>query len=297
MSKIAVVADSGCQISLYSNLNGIYIVPLQVMIEQDTYLDGQPEDMKENPSVIDSKTTFERMDKENVIPKTSQPTTGALVETFTKIKEDGYDEVIAISIATGLSSTLNGMKLAVDMIGIPVTLIDSKGTARNHRYLVEIADRLVKEGKTSQEIKVVLEELVENSATLIYASNLDHLRKGGRITPAVAMLGNMLKIVPVMKLNYSLGGKIDSLTKVRTIRKANVTIINHLVACGVNQDEYIVTIEHVDDEATANEMIALVKEKFGPNLETVVGYLPSVVGVHMGIGGMGYQYIKKYKAK
>ena len=62
--------------------------------------------------------------------------------------------------------------------------------------------------------------MVEHSGTVIMVPNLDHLKKGGRITPAVALLAGMLKIVPVMELNYKLGGKIDTLTKVRTVKKA-----------------------------------------------------------------------------
>lgn len=297
MSKIAILADSGCQIPLYEGIEGVYIVPLQVIVDEEVFLDGQPVDMGKNKNVIDSRTIFLRMKEEGLMPKTSQPTTGSLSEAFTQIKKDGYDEVIAISIATGLSSTLNGMKVAADMVEIPVTLVDSKGTARNQRYLVEIARQLADEGKSAEEIRIVLEGLIEDSATIIYASNLEHLKKGGRITPAVAMLGGMLKIVPVMKLNYALGGKIDSFAKARTTRKANLTIIDHLEKCGVNAEEYIVTIEHVLDETTANTMIETIKERFGENIETVVGDLPSVVGVHMGIGGVGYQYIKKYKAR
>ncbi|MEI3328029.1 MAG: DegV family protein [Thomasclavelia sp.] len=118
-----------------------------------------------------------------------------------KIKETGYDHIIALSIATGLSSTLNGMKLACDMVGMPVTLIDTKGTASNHRYLIRVAKKLI-DDKSINDIESILTAMIEQSGTLIMAPNLDHLKKGGRITPAVAMLGNLLKIVPVMKLNY-----------------------------------------------------------------------------------------------
>ena len=70
--------------------------------------------------------------------------------------------------------------------------------------------------------------------------NLEHLKKGGRITPAVAALAGLLKIVPIMKLNYSLGGKIDSFGKVRTAKKANLKIIDHMVnECKVNNKNYV----------------------------------------------------------
>ena len=138
MSRIAILADSGCQIAI-NEIPGVYIVPLQVIINEKTYLDEVD---------IDSKTVFEMMRKDKLLlPKTSQPSSGAIVEAITQLKEDGYDEVLAITIATGLSSTLSGVHLACEMEKIPVTLIDSKGTAGNHKYLVEVALQLINEGR------------------------------------------------------------------------------------------------------------------------------------------------------
>ena len=100
---------------------------------------------------------------------TSQPSTGEMMNVLERIKDAGYDEVIGLPIATGLSSTLNGMKVAADMVGIKITLVDTKGTAGNHKYLTFIANKLVKDGKTSEEIKTILEEMVEHSGTIIMA--------------------------------------------------------------------------------------------------------------------------------
>lgn len=287
MSKIAVLADSGCQLPIGSlEEQGIYIVPLTITMSNKTYLD------LEEITAID---VFERMKETGEIVKTSQPSTGSIQAAVHKIKEAGYDHIIALSIATGLSSTLSGMKLACDMVGIPVTLIDTKGTASNHRYLVRVAKKLIDDGKSIDEIESILTAMVEQSGTLIMAPNLDHLKKGGRITPAVAMLGNLLKIVPVMKLNYDLGGKIDTLDKVRTIKKANLKIIEHMVeVCGVNNQDYIIAIEHVLVDELAQSMKQALIDKIG-KCQVIVRELPAVVGAHMGVGGVGYQYIKKYE--
>ena len=223
MSKIAILADSGCQLN---SREGLYIVPLLVTINEDSYLDGID---------IDSAQVFEKMKNDPMcMPKTSQPTSGDLVSAMEKIKDVGYDMILGISIATGLSSTLSGMQLAADMVGIPITLVDSKGTAGNQRYLVEVAESCIAKGMPIEAIKETLDTLVETSATVIMASNLDHLKRGGRITPAVALLAGMLKIVPVMKLNNALGGKIDTLAKARTQKKARMVMIEDMQAHGVN---------------------------------------------------------------
>lgn len=288
MEKYAVLVDSGSQIPIGSLENkGIYVVPLTITIGDTAYVDQID---------IDSITVFEMMEEKQLIVKTSQPSTGVIQETVERIKGAGYNHIIALPIATGLSSTLEGMKLACDMVDMPVTLIDTKSTASNQRYLAMVASELIEQGKPLIKIQAILEELINDSGTIIMAPNLEHLKKGGRITPAVAMLGSMLKIVPVMKLNYKLGGKIDTLDKVRTVKKANVKIIDHMVeVCHINNKDYMIAIEHVLVEALANEMKQTLIDKIGACDSLLVRELPAVVGAHMGVGGVGYQYIRKYR--
>lgn len=286
MSKIAVLVDSGSQIELgkYEN-EGLYVVPLCITMKNHTYLDQKE---------ITSQEVFETMDKEGIMVMTSQPSTGEMINVLTKIKEDGYDEVIGLPIATGLSSTLNGMKVASDMVGLNMTLIDTKATAGNQKYLAFLTIKLIQNGHHIDEIQQILEDTIHHSGTIIMAPNLTHLKKGGRITPAVAMLAGMLKIVPVMELNPQLGGKIDSLAKVRTISKARQTLVNRLIELGVNAKEYKITIEHVLCESSAFDLKELIIQKIG-EIEIELRELPAVVGAHMGVGGLGLQYIKKYE--
>ena len=287
MQKIAILADSGCQLPVNQlEDQGIFIVPLTITIGEKSYLDQID---------IDSLTVFEKMEKDNVMVMTSQPSIGVLEETVKRIKDAGYDHVIALPIATGLSSTLNGMKLACDMVDIDVTLIDTKATARNQKELVETAQRLVEQGQNVPFIKQVLEDMVDHSGTIIMVPNLDHLKKGGRITPAVALLAGLLKIVPIMKLNYDLGGKIDSLDKVRTVKKANLKIIQHMIEeCHINSQDYVFAIEYVLSQDLALEMKQKLIDTIG-DCDIIVRELPAVVGAHMGVGGIGYQFIKKYE--
>lgn len=285
MNKIAVLADSGCQIEIgkYEN-EGIFIVPLGITIKDRSYLDQKD---------MSSIEVFETMEKENIMVMTSQPPLGEIVTILERIKAAGYDEVIGVPIATGLSSTLNGMEIAAGMVDIKITLVDTKGTAGNHKYLVNTTLKLIKEGKDSSTIQKILETMIDNSGTIIMAPNLEHLKKGGRITPAVALLAGMLRIVPVMELNYNLGGKIDTLSKVRTLSKAKTVIIARLAEMGANATDYIFTVEHVLCEDSAQEIKQMIIDRFG-DTEINVRELPAVVGAHMGVGGIGVQYIKKY---
>lgn len=285
MNRIAILADSGCQLEIgkYEDQD-IFIVPLCITLKGKTYADQRD---------ITSLEVFEIMDKEKIAVQTSQPIPGDIIEVLEKIKEAGYDEVIGLPIGTGLSSTLNAMRMAAEMVDIPITLIDIKGTAGNHKYLALCASMLIKAGKKLEEIKAILEDLVEHSGTIITTPNMTQLKRGGRVTPAVALIANMLKIVPVMELNRELGGKIDTLATVRTFTRAKQTMVNRMVELGVNAKEYHITIEHVLDPNAAKELQMMIQDKIG-DIEMEVRELPAVVGAHMGVGGLGVQYIKKY---
>lgn len=284
MTKIAVLVDSGCQIAPGTmDDEGIFSASLAIEINQKSYRDLID---------ISNEEVFRKMARENIVVKTSQPATGDIVAQIQAIKAAGYDHIIGISIATGLSATLNGMALGADMEQIQITLIDSKSTAANHRYLAFLAKRLIERGLPVKNIEAILKEAVENAATFITTPNLDQLQRGGRITPAVAMLGKMLKIVPIMKLNHELGGKIDKYSQVRTAKKANRLIVDAIVEEGVNNKDYLITIQHVLDPDMALAMKEYLIAKIGPCDNIEIALLPSVVGAHMGVGGIGYQYIK-----
>ena len=137
MSKIAIIADSGCQIDINGEHEGIYISPLCIGHGSQTYLDQLE---------ITSLDVFNQMKETDDMFTTSQPSTGSLMKAMEDAKRDGYDELIGIPIATGLSSTLNGMQVAADTVEMPITLIDSQGTAHVQKKLVEAARKLVEKG-------------------------------------------------------------------------------------------------------------------------------------------------------
>ena len=134
MSKIGIIADSGCQIDINGEHEGIYIAPLCIGHDSQTYLDQLD---------ITSLDVFNQMKETDDMYTTSQPSTGSLMKAMEEAKNDGCDELIGIPIATGLSSTLNGMQVAASSVEMPITLIDSQGTAYIQKKLVEAARYLV----------------------------------------------------------------------------------------------------------------------------------------------------------
>ena len=286
MEKIAILADSGCQIPVDSRENeGIFIAPLTITMEGKSYLD----DIE-----IHSIDVFKRIEKDDIMVMTSQPSTGSLQEAVQKIKEQGYSHIIGLPIATGLSSTMNGMKLACDMLEMPVTLVDTKGTASNQKYLVEVAAKLAGEGKSPEEIKEILEKLVEDSATIIMVPNLEHLKKGGRITPAAALLGGMLKIKPILQIQ---GEKLDSFAKTRTMARGT-KIMKEAIAKDIKErfdDDYHnvhICVAYTYDEAPALELKKELEELY-PGENIICDPLSLSVSCHIGPHSLAIAICKK----
>ena len=285
MSKVIVVTDSNSGITQSEAKDiGVVVMPMPFYINGQMYY----EDID-----LTQEQFYEKLEQGGEI-KTSMPLVGDVTDKWDELLKD-YDEIVYIPMSSGLSSSCEtAYMLSQDYDG-KVQVVNNQRISVTQRQSVLDAKQLAEQGKNAEEIKNILEEKKFDSSIYIMVDTLDYLKKGGRITPAVATLAGLLKIVPIMKLNYSLGGKIDSFGKVRTVKKANLKIIDHMVnECKVNNKNYIFAIEHVLSEDLALEMKQKLIEQIG-ECEILVRELPAVVGAHMGIGGIGYQYIRKYE--
>lgn len=281
MSRIAILTDSASQIK-QGQIEHVYVAPLIVTVEEETYLDGVD---------IDEETLFQRIKNEGVMPKTSQPSTGMLVEILEEIKKE-YDLVIALPISTGLSSTLQGMILAAQMVEIELLPIDTMSACQNESYLVETAARLVHEGYDALAIKQHLATQIEDAETLIIPSDLDYLKRGGRLSAGSAMIASILNIKPVLRLDPEFEGKLATYAKVRTIKKACLEMLGIFSKRGVQASTHLVTVGHVLNEEIADFIIQNIREQFG-DIEMRVVPLPVAVGCHTGVGCVGIQCIRK----
>lgn len=281
MMKIAFVSDSGTGKSV-SELKelGIFSVPLQVSYDQKNFQD------LEDLSIDEIYTLM----ADGKMLSTSLPSLGAIENLFARLKENGYEMIFAVPICTGLSGTINAMQMCAEQVGIPFDYIDCHVTAIVQEYMIRKAKELYDTGKTIDEIKPILEAVVNSTNTLLLPNDLHHLKRGGRLTPLAATLGGLLKIKPILKINKDTLGKIDVVDKVRTMHKAMDVVIETMKKEQVD-DSYMITIAHADDLVEANVYMAKIKEAF-PKAKHNMIKLVSVVGVHTGIGCQAIQYFK-----
>lgn len=280
--KIAVITDSGSGLDKQqAKALGLYFLPLQIIDQEDVYLDGFDTTCED---------VFELI-RNGKMMKTSLPPAGMVEALFKQLKEEGYEHAIFVPLTSGLSSTMQMVKMIAEQCDFPLSCVECYTTCYIQQYIALAALQLVQEGFALDTILERLEHSIEHSNTLIIPDDLDHLKRGGRLTPLAAALGGMLKIKPLLKLNQTSNGKIDTFAKVRTMSKAMKMAVDTFVEAGI-KDDYILVVLHTDAPVVAEELRDLYFGKY-PGNETIFGYIGPVIAVHTGIGCVGLQYVKK----
>ncbi|MEG0314812.1 MAG: DegV family protein [Erysipelotrichaceae bacterium] len=282
--KIAVICDSATGYTMKeAEALGMFYLPLQVIENDKVYLDGIDITLQE---------VWDKISK-GIMLGTSMPPIGLIEELFEKLIASGYDQIIAIPLSGGLSSTSKMLQATANRLNINLYIVETFTTCNVQKYLALRTQELV-DANTDYDIIInKLEDAIKHCDTIIVPNDLDHLAKGGRLTPLAATLGGLLKIKPILMLNESTSGKIDVYQKVRTMSKALKRIIELFEKQSIEED-WEINILHTGAEKEAKELAILVAEKF-PNNPIILGNINPVISCHTGLGCLGIQYIKKIK--
>ncbi len=213
MKKIAVVTDSNSGITQkeMKNTKDLFVIPMPFMIGEEEYF--------EDINLTQEGFYQKLLSNENIT--TSQPSIGAIVELWESILKD-YDEIVHIPMSSALSMSCETAKNFAKQFNGKVQVVDNHAISVTLKESVYDALRLAKKGLYAEEIKKRLEENMNNSSIYIMVSTLKYLKKGGRITPAAAAIGTLLKIKPVLQIQ---GGKLDQYAKVLNEKTARIKMI------------------------------------------------------------------------
>lgn len=279
--KLAFVTDSGCGVapSLMKE-KGIYSLSLQIEYDGISY---------DEYETISYSKVIENLHNQ-VLMKTSLPRLATIQDVFEEIKNDGYDGVFCVPICSGLSGTLNAMEMMANQVGLQFYGVDCFVTAVVQRRMIEIAKEMYDAGNDVEVIIERLNKIVDSCHTLLLCDDLQHMKRGGRLTPMAATLGGLLKIKPILYINKDTGGKVDVMDKVRTMTKAQDKVINYLIEKGVTSD-YKLIVAHVDALGEAKKYASKIEEKIGGSVEVID--LVSAVGIHTGLGCLALQVFKE----
>ena len=212
MSKVAIVTDSNSGIRQEEGKNlGIYVLPMPFTIDGETFY--------EDINLTHSEFFDKLMSGAEVF--TSQPLVGDVSKLWDDVLKE-YDEIVYIPMSSGLSGSCQTAIMLANEYDGKVQVVDSQRISVTQKWDVLDAIELSKQGKSAKEIKEILEANKLNASIYITVNTLEYLRKGGRITPAVAILGGMMKIKPILQIQ---GEKLDTFSKSRTLSKATKIMI------------------------------------------------------------------------
>lgn len=201
--KVAILSDTNSGIGIKeAQEKGIFVMPMPVIIEEETFYEG----------INLTEEEFYQALSDNKGVKTSQPSPGDVMDMWENLLDKGYDQIVYIPMSSGLSNSCEAaLGYSQDYPG-KVFVVDNHRISVTMRQSVIRAKELADQGKSGEEIKQILEREAYSSSIYISVNTLEYLKKGGRITPAAAMLGTVLNIKPVLTIQ---GEKLDSFYKVR----------------------------------------------------------------------------------
>ena len=216
MTKVAIVTDSNSGISqVEAEKLGIFVVPMPFIVNEETLF----EDIN-----LTKEQFFEKL-KDDADISTTQPSPEQVMNLWDEVLAKGYDEIIHIPMSSGLSgscSTAMALSRDDDYEG-KVFVVDNQRISVTLKQSVYDALDMAKAGKSATEIHDKLMDMKMESSIYIMVDTLKYLKKGGRITPAAAALGTILKLKPVLQIQ---GEKLDAFAKARTLNQAKSIMIN-----------------------------------------------------------------------
>ena len=285
MAKIAIVTDSNSGITqAQAKEMGISVLPMPFMIDDETFY----EDI-----TLTQEEFYEKLASgANVV--TSQPTPESVMNLWDELLKE-YDEIVHIPMSSGLSgSCQSAMMLAEDYEG-KVQVVNNQRISITQRQSALDALSLVDKGMNAAEIKDFLEKDKFNSSIYIMLDTLYYLKKGGRITPAAAALGTLLKLKPVLQIQ---GEKLDAFAKARTVSQGKTTMINAIRNDmnnrfgGATPDNIWLEMAYTYDLDAANQFKSEVEAAF-PGFDIHMDPLSLSVSCHIGPGALAVACCKK----
>ncbi|MDX9990652.1 MAG: DegV family protein [Anaerolineales bacterium] len=276
--SIQIVTDSTCDLpeKTISKLN-ITVLPLNIHIGENAYKDGID---------ISREEFYRQLPGLHPFPKTASPGPGGFQKLYQALAEKGAKAILSIHISESLSATVNEARIAAEQFTrIPVTVLDSTQLTLGTGYLVETAATLAAAGQTLEEILSTLKEQMQRSYVFASLKTLEYLRRSGRMHSAVAHIGEILKIKPVLYMNM---GK-PIVHRTRTQKNATAQMMGWL-------EEYApfeqLAIVHAGIQEEAEALKESVR-KYWPERDVPVIQITPALGAHLGIGAMGFACVSK----
>ena len=280
MQKIALITDSACDLDLNTlKENNINLLPLRIIYSNGDYRDRLD---------ISPQEVYDNLEKE--VPKTSLPSAQETEETLNKLEEEGYTHVICISISSGLSGSFNAIRLALeDHPKLTSFVYDSKILAYPQGEIVLEVAKLIKEGKSFEEIVKEIPEIRKRVIGYFTINTLEYLKKGGRISSTTAFIGEVLSIKPVIEIR---DGKVAMKGKARGSKNANNKLREFIAS--YNGIDFSLPYELAYTGLSHEMLDKYIKDSqdlYGDR-KLYISQIGPTIGTHIGPGAIGVAFFK-----
>ena len=273
---LRIFVDSGSSIKQEEKEQcAVEILPLHITLGDKEYLDGID---------LSMEIFYHALIEEKLFPTTSLPSLGETEERVTQYTQQG-DDVIIITISSGISGTYNTLKMLF-ADNPKVRVIDSKSAVGGMRILVEEINRHREE--SLDELEKRLLALVPRIRVCAIPETLDYLHRGGRLSKAAWAVGSMLQLKPLISLDSS-DGSVKVLGKVRGIKKAMQTLADYLEKCDCDPT-YPIVPSYTYNSGNLDLLISMTNQKYHAQM---IAYdnLDPAIACHWGPNAFGYIFI------
>jgi DegV family protein with EDD domain len=272
---VAVVTDSSAYLpDGFANRHAVHVVPLHVLIDDQSGLDGVDIGPVEVATALTGKRTV----------TTSRPNPDEFVQTYRRLLDEGADGVVSVHLSRELSGTWESARLAAQEVGVDrVRVVDSRTTVMGLGFAVLRAATVAAAGGAGDAVEEAAVTAAARTTTFFMVETLEYLRRGGRIGSAAAFFGTALAVKPVLHVK---DGHIVPLEKVRTTHRAVSRLVDlaeqATVASGADGVE--LAVHHLAAHERAVELATRLDERVAPSSGCLVSELGAAIGAHTGPG-------------
>lgn len=275
-----VLVDSASDIPLdRATAAGIVIVPMPVNIEGKTFLEGID---------LTTKDFYTQFNNFKELPKTSQPNPNNLLEAYERILSAG-DEVVAIHLSSGLSSTVSTAQMVRDMASAPerIHIVDSLGASFGYGLLALSAQRILDTAVSWEAAEAEINMMRQKMRYVFTLDTLEYLVKGGRVSKTAGFIGGLLDVKPILHMTSD--GRIEPFAKVRSRRAALRKLVDVMEQEIERTEEQVIGISHSACEEDAHILADEIRQRFFIR-DIWISEIGCVVGSHTGPGTLALFY-------
>ena len=277
--SIRIVTDSTCDLPAETaRLLGITVIPLNIHVGERTFLDGVD---------LTREEFYTRLPGFTPAPHTAAPGPEVFAQTYERLANEGAQAILSIHISESLSATVNSARAAAEeFTRIPVTVLDSGQLSLGMGFLVEKAAQLAQVGQRTDQVLAALQGVMKRTYVFASLKTLEYLRRSGRMHFALAKLGEILQIKPLLHMNL---GKPSAL-RARTQQRAIERLLEWLAEYAPFEK---LAILHAGVTEEAQRLREQVRSYFPEGDDVPIVQITPVLGAHLGIGALGFACISK----